>query len=68
MDRLLQPVTPFPNEQMLKVWEDMRLDVLHELQEGASVPDELIDLMGDLAVMLRAPEAGAGSGTIRQRA
>jgi len=43
-----------PDERTLQAWEDMRIEVLHELQEGASadVPDALVDVIGSLVVML----------------
>ena len=46
--------TMFPDEKTLQAWEDMRIEVLHELQEGASadVPDTLIDTIGNLVVIL----------------
>ena len=52
-----QPKTAFPDEQTLRAWEDMRIDLLHELQDGASAPDDLIDLMGQLVVILKPSEA-----------
>jgi len=33
----------------LRAWEDMRIEVLHEIQDGGVVPDELVDAAGDLA-------------------
>jgi hypothetical protein len=48
-----QRSSAFPDAQTLRAWEDMRADLLHELQEGASAPDDLIDLMGQLVVTLK---------------
>jgi hypothetical protein len=49
-----QPVeTMPPDESTLQVWEDMRDEVLHELQEGADVSDALVDAMANLVVMLK---------------
>lgn len=44
----------FPDELTFQVLKDMRDEVLHELQEGADVPDSLVDIMGNLAAMLDA--------------
>jgi hypothetical protein len=46
----------FPDDQTLEAWSSMRKEVWHELQEGASadVPEELIDLIGTLVVILDA--------------
>jgi hypothetical protein len=43
-----------PDERTFQAWEDMRIEVLHELQEGAStdVPDSLVDDIGTLVVTL----------------
>jgi len=42
------------DEETLQAWENMRTEVLHELQEGASaeVPDEELDNIGNLVVTL----------------
>jgi hypothetical protein len=53
MDHLQQVETAFPDESTLRVWEDMRSEVLHELQEGAEIPDALIDSIAELAAKLR---------------
>ena len=44
----------FPDEETLQAWENMRIEILHELQEGASadVPDSYIDDLGTLVVVL----------------
>ena len=44
----------FPDEETLQAWENMRIEVLHELQEGASadVPDSYVDDLGILVVVL----------------
>ena len=50
-----QPLeTIFPDEGTLQTWENMRIEVLHELQEGASadVPDILLDIFRSLVVVL----------------
>ncbi len=43
-----------PEEQTLQAWEDMRIEILHELQDGGSadIPDVLVDDIGRLVVML----------------
>ncbi len=54
MDRPRQMETKSPDEQTLQAWEDMRVEIWHELQEGADadVPDSLIDDIGNLVVTL----------------
>ncbi len=48
-----QPVEALSrDEPTLRVWEDMRDEVLHELQEGADVPDALVDAMANLVATL----------------
>ncbi len=39
MDHSQQVEVAFPDDSMLRAWEDMCSEVLHELQEGAEVPD-----------------------------
>jgi hypothetical protein len=48
-----QTEAAFPDESTLRVWEDMRSEVLHELQEGAEISDALIDSVAELAAKLR---------------
>jgi hypothetical protein len=43
----------FPDESTLRTWEDMRCEVLHELQEGAEIPDAVLDSIAELAAELR---------------
>jgi hypothetical protein len=61
MGRSQQAELAFPDGPTLQVWEDMRVHLLHELQEGGDAPDDLIDLMGQLVVMMRR------SASVRQR-
>ncbi len=44
----------FPDEETLQAWKNMRIEILHELQEGAikDVPDSYIDDLGTLVVVL----------------
>ncbi len=51
--------------QTLRLWEEMRIEILHELQDGASadIPETLIDEIGELVVMLNAQRAETGSLT-----
>lgn len=46
--------TFIPDEATLQAWENMRIEILHELQEGASadVPDSCLDDLGSLVVVL----------------
>ncbi len=57
--------TTFPDELTLQVWEDMRNEVLHELQDGGDVPDSLIDSMGNLATALDSWRAAMKSLALR---
>jgi hypothetical protein len=41
------------DEPTLRVWEDMRDEVLHELQEGADVSDAVVDAMANLVATLK---------------
>jgi hypothetical protein len=58
-----QPVeAKSPDKQTLQAWEDMRIEIWHELQEGAcaDVPDTLIDEIGELVVLLKSKNAETG--------
>ena len=48
----VEPISP--DEQTLQAWEDMRIEILHELQDGGSadIPDSLVDIIGRLVVVL----------------
>jgi len=54
MGRLQHIEITYPDERTLQAWEDMRIEILHEIQEGGSadVPDSLVDIIGNLVVML----------------
>ena len=54
MGRLQQIEIMIPDERTLQAWEDMRIEILHELQDGgcAEVPDSLVDIIGNLVVIL----------------
>ena len=53
MDLPQQRETTCPDESTLRAWEDMCSQVLHEQQQGAEIPDALIDSIAELMVMLR---------------
>ena len=53
MDHSQQAGPALPDESTLQPWEDMRSEVLHEMQEGAEIPDALNDSIAELAVRLR---------------
>jgi hypothetical protein len=53
MDHPQQVEITCPDESTLRAWENMCSQVLHELQEGAEIPDALIDSIAELAAMLR---------------
>ena len=54
MGRSQHVETISPSEQTLQDWEDMRIEILHELQDGGSadVPDILVDDIGHLVVLI----------------
>ena len=54
MDNGQQVEAAFPDESTLQAWEDMRSEVLHELQEGAEVTDAMIESIAELAAKLGA--------------
>lgn len=49
----------YPDEETLQAWENMRLEVLHELQDGASadIPDASLEVFGTLVATLASSEA-----------
>lgn len=53
MEHLWETKKAFPDESTLRVWEDMRAEVLHEIQEGAEISDALMDSIAELAAKLR---------------
>jgi hypothetical protein len=50
----LTPQDAYPDEDTLQAWENMRIEILHELQDGGStdVPDSDIDVLGTLVPVL----------------
>jgi hypothetical protein len=64
MNRLQQVAVTVPDEQTLRDLEDMRTETLHELEDGAVVPDESIETLGEMMVVLESwpPAVGAGMG------
>jgi hypothetical protein len=54
MDHSVQMTTTLFDKCTLRAWDDMRSQVWHELQDGADMPDEAVDFMGELVVMLKA--------------
>jgi hypothetical protein len=65
MDRPQSQESTAPDEEMLQVWEDMRTEVLHELQDGGEVPDALVDIIGYLATMLDSWRVALKSSTLQ---
>lgn len=53
MRRFQLTKTTFPDEPTLRAWEEMRAEVLHELQEGGEVPDALLDTIVDTIASIR---------------
>ena len=60
MGRPQQAETTSPGELTLRVWEDMCDEVLHQLQEGADVPDALVDSTASLVQLLRSWRSAKG--------
>ena len=54
-----------PDDLVFQVLKDMRDEVLHELQEGADVPDSLMDIMGNLVATLNAWKAATKPLTLQ---
>jgi hypothetical protein len=59
MNKRLPNEPTFPDQDTLRTWENMRKEILHDLQEGASadVPDSEIDEVGILVVELESIQA-----------
>jgi hypothetical protein len=59
MGRPQRRKTKSPDKQTLQAWEDMRIEIWHELEEGASadIPDTLVDDMSELVVILESSKA-----------
>ena len=57
--KLSQAVSP--DELTFEVMRDMHDEVLHELKEGADVPDSLVEIIGNLEATLDAWKAAARS-------
>jgi hypothetical protein len=51
MKRLRRVKWVSPDEATLRAWEEMRIEILHEIQDGG-VPDERVDAAGDLAAVV----------------
>ena len=49
MKRLQKAARPGYIEDTLQAWEDMRGEVLHEIQDGGSVQEEQIEAASDIA-------------------
>jgi hypothetical protein len=65
MGRPRRKETTSPDELTLQVWEDMRSEILHELQDGGDVPDSLMDIMGILATTLDSWRAALKSSKLQ---
>jgi hypothetical protein len=61
MTQKLPKERTFPDQDTLRTWENMRKEILHDLQEGASaeVSDSEIDEVGILVVELESIRAQA---------
>jgi hypothetical protein len=40
------------DEETLQAWEEMRIEILHEIEDGGSVADEVVDAAGDVAMLV----------------
>ena len=53
MNHSVQAATTQVGECTLRAWDDMLCEVLHELSDGADVPDALVESMSQLAATLK---------------
>ena len=67
MMRLQKTKWVSPDEATLRVWEEMRIEILHEIEDGGDVPDELVDAAGDAAMVINlySPDKLPAPGTSR---
>lgn len=52
MKRLQKAARPGYTEDTLQAWEEMRVELLHELQDGGSVQEEQIEAASDVGAHL----------------
>ena len=52
MKRLRKVKRVSPDEATLRAWEDMRIEILHEIEDGGNVPEEWVNAAGDLAALV----------------
>ncbi len=52
MERLQKAVKPGYIEDTLQAWEEMRVEILHEIQDGGSVREEEIEAASDVGAHL----------------
>ncbi len=52
MERLRKAVKPGYIEDTLQAWEEMRVEILHEIQDGGSVRDDEIEAASDVGAHL----------------
>jgi len=48
MNRPRRKAIVTPDQPTLQAWEDMRIETLHEMQEGASPPDEMVEVTAEV--------------------
>ena len=65
MEHPQQVETACPDKSTLRAWEDMHSQILHDLQDGAEIPDSLIDSIAELVVMLRSSRSVKGSSLLK---
>jgi hypothetical protein len=55
----LPPQDAYPDDDTLQAWENMRIEILHELQDGGStdVPDADVDQLGTLVPVIESSKA-----------
>jgi hypothetical protein len=52
MERLQKAVRPGYTEETLQAWEEMRVEILHEIQDGGSVREDQMEAASDVAAHL----------------
>lgn len=57
MNRPPRMQATLPDKPTQQAWEDMRAEVLHEIQDGGEVPDVLLDAIGEMLTRFPYTEA-----------
>jgi len=51
MKRLRKVKRVSPDEATLRAWEDMRIEILHEIEDGGDVTEDRVNAAGDVAAL-----------------